>query len=324
MHVIEARNVEDALYQGLEYLGQHGRRRESRNGPVLVAEGPVTTVYEYPRERVLFWPARNANPFFHLYESLWMLGGCRDVGRVAYYVRRMNQFSDDGMTLHGAYGHRWLHHFGVDQLTQIASALRINADDRRQVLAMWDPRVDLGRQGRDLPCNLTVTFQRNWTGELDMSVFCRSNDIIWGAYGANAVHFSVLQEYMAARIGCEVGRYWQVSVNYHAYVDIFEKLVSAMREPYAHHAYEQDHVSIFPLVSAEPLVWDHDLRHFLQDESAPREDFHDPFFRDVAVPMRDAHSNHRRRNPSAALRSAGNVAADDWRRAAVEWLERRA
>lgn len=59
-----------------------------------------------------------------------------------------------------------------------------------------------------------------------MTVFCRSNDIIWGCYGANAVHFSMLQEYLATYIGCPVGIYQQVSVNWHAYVEVFKKVQS--------------------------------------------------------------------------------------------------
>jgi thymidylate synthase len=54
---------------------------------------------------------------------------------------------------------------------------------------------------------------------LDLTVLCRSNDVVWGAYGANAVHFSVLQEYLAGRIGVDVGVMYQFSNNYHGYVD---------------------------------------------------------------------------------------------------------
>jgi thymidylate synthase len=76
--------------------------------------------------------------------------------------------------------------------------------------------------GKDVPCN-TNAFFRVTNGKLDMMVNCRSNDIFWGAYGANAVHFSFLQEYVASSIGVEVGRYWQNSFNFHAYVDRFPK-----------------------------------------------------------------------------------------------------
>jgi len=231
MKVIEARNVHEALPLGLRLLKEHGIRRESRNGPVLQAPWPVCTVYERPWERVLFWPERDANPFFHLYESLWMLAGRNDVVPLLRYAKQMAAYSDDGSLLWGAYGFRWRRHFDIDQLELIAEALKRNPEDRRQVLQMWDVEADLGRQGKDLPCNLEATFQINTEGKLELTVFNRSNDIIWGAYGANAVHFSFLLEYMANWIGVPMGVYRQVSVNYHAYVEVFERTLPLLREP---------------------------------------------------------------------------------------------
>jgi hypothetical protein len=227
MYVLTARNVNDAFYKGLFYLQQFGEPRDSRNGPVLQAPVPVATVYEQPRERVLFDPHRDANPFLHLYESLWMLSGRNDVAPLLRYTKQFAEYSDDGTTFHGAYGHRWRVAFGMDQLHVIARRLFNDFDDRRCVLQVWDANLDLDLTSRDLPCNDTVTFQINH-GCLDMVVFCRSNDIVWGAYGANAVHFSMLQEFIAASIGVPVGTYTQISVNYHAYVSVvtplFERL----------------------------------------------------------------------------------------------------
>ncbi|MFH1604429.1 MAG: thymidylate synthase [Pseudomonadota bacterium] len=224
MEVLDVRNVHEALPRAIDLLQQIGVRRESRNGPVLVAPVPVTTVYRRPTERVLFWPERDANPFFHLYESLWMLAGRNDLAPLLRYVTTFGQFSDDGRTLSGAYGYRWRKNWDDDQLAVIARRLRENPDDRRCVLQMWDCSYDLDADLKDIPCNLVITFQRDAAGALDMTVFCRSNDIILGAYGANAVHFSMLQEYLALWIGCAVGRYWQVSVNWHAYLDTLDKL----------------------------------------------------------------------------------------------------
>jgi hypothetical protein len=89
---------------------------------------------------------------------------------------------------------------------------------------MWHSAFDLDSPSKDVPCNLVITFQRDFNGHLDMTVFCRSNDIIWGAYGANAVHLSMLQEYMAIWIGCPIGTYRQISVNWHAYLEPFQKI----------------------------------------------------------------------------------------------------
>ncbi|MCB1127948.1 MAG: hypothetical protein KDM81_15745, partial [Verrucomicrobiae bacterium] len=222
MKVIKTRNVQQALPEALYQLSFEGVRRDSRNGPVFMFPEPVTTVYLRPAERVLFWAERDANPFFHLMESLWMLGGRNDVEYVARFVERMRSYSDDGVTFHGAYGFRWRQHFFEDQLPKIIAALKANRDDRRQVLSMWDTDADLGRQGKDLPCNLQAIFQIACDGRLDMTVTNRSNDLIWGAYGANAVHFSYLHEYVARSVGVEQGIYRQVSANFHAYEDVLK------------------------------------------------------------------------------------------------------
>ena len=67
-----------------------------------------------------------------------------------------------------------------------------------------------------------------------MTVTNRSNDMIWGAYGANAVHMSVLLEYMAGMLGYGVGAYYQFSNNLHAYTSVLDKLegMQAEYEPY--------------------------------------------------------------------------------------------
>lgn len=139
----------------------------SRNGPVLIVPEPVLVTYAHPRERVLFNTARDANPFFHLFESLWMLAGRNDVAPLKYYVHDIDQFSDDGETFHGAYGHRWRHSerrqwntggdclaTPLDQLDEIVQELREEPGSRRVVLQMWDVDQDLGVsvKTKDKPC----------------------------------------------------------------------------------------------------------------------------------------------------------------------------
>jgi Thymidylate synthase len=224
MTLINARNPHEALPRAIGLLQQEGVRRESRNGPVLVMSYPVATVYTHPLERVVLWPQRDANPFFHLYEAIWMLAGRNDVEGVARYAKNMRSYSDDGTTLHGAYGYRWRNWFHRDQIEKICETLRQNPDDRRCVLQMWDANQDLSRDGLDVPCNLVATAQRDDQGKLNLTVFQRSGDILWGVYGANCVHFSYLQEHMANQIGCSVGTYTHICVNFHAYLKTLEQV----------------------------------------------------------------------------------------------------
>ena len=334
MKIIKVRNVHEALPRGVDLLTFEGIRRDSRNGPVYQYPTPVTTVYSEPLERVLFWPSRKANPFFHLYESLWMLAGRDDVEPLAEYVSRMKTFSDNGVTFNGAYGYRWREHFGRDQLKEIAEALKADPYDRRQILQIWDNERDLGTKSLDIPCNVVVSFQIGITGALNMVVFNRSNDMIWGAYGANAVHFSYLLEYMAARIGVKVGTYTQISTNFHAYEKVLQGISElahqatpwlASRNPYNE---DPERIKPFPLMSPDsrenPDLWDDQLYTFLSDPNAIG--LRDPFFRRVAGPMHKAHLAYRDKENRDRFFHAkeiiqNDMAQCDWKVAATMWLD---
>jgi len=332
MRVIDVRNVNHALPEGLRMLDLEGVQRDSRNGPVKVVPGPVTTVYRKPTERVMFYPDRDCNPFFHLFESLWMLAGRNDVAYVKQFVKRMETFSDDGVTFNGAYGFRWREFFGQDQLEKVAQALRDNPEDRRQVVQIWDAS-DLGKVSKDLPCNTQVYFGRGHEGELNMTVCNRSNDVIWGAYGANAVHFSYLLEYMAAWIGCPVGAYWQISNNFHGYLNTYEPLkhladlaADPYRQPPLNEPYAVGMVTPFPLVNTGIATWEKDLMMFLE-EGENAIGYSDPFFRRVAVPMLRAYRAYKdnvgEQRYALALGELSQVKATDWQLAGQEWIERR-
>lgn len=334
MKVIKARNAQQALPEALYQIQREGVRRDSRNGPVLKFPTPTTIQYTNPTERVVFWADRDANPFFHLMESLWMLAGRNDVAFVSGYVARMATFSDDGQTFHGAYGYRWRQHFGFDQLNAVVKALKANPDDRRCVVQMWSAQDDLGREGKDFPCNIETVFSIN-EGRLDMTVYNRSNDLVWGALGANCVHFSVLQEYMAGRIGVPVGQYWQVSNNMHLYLEthgqLMENLAAQAADPFVFKSvsdpYEKG-VETHPLMSTDPDSWESELFDFMEDPlSEHGEPFLDPFFREVAVPMARAHRAYKTNKGQArfdlALAELANMAECDWKLAAEEWLARR-
>jgi thymidylate synthase len=323
MYVIEAHNVNDALEHGISLLKMDGREEPSRNGPVIVMPGPVTTVYERPWERVLFSAARDANPVFHLFESIWMLAGSNEVGKVANYARRMAEFSDDGEHLHGAYGFRWRAWFGIDQLQLLIEHLIEEPNSRRAVLTMWSPLGDLvasegagGLSSKDIPCN-TQAYFRIRKGALTMTVMARSNDLVWGSTGANAVHFSMLQEFMARAIGVEIGPMYQLSNDLHIYKSLpqFAALWNAGpgSNPYA---VQQTYPIMIPGERAADFLWDCEAL-----VKGGVSHFKTAFFTTIAYPMMRAH---------AAWRAGGDWRAEldnmprcDWQTAGREWLERR-
>lgn len=326
MFVISARNVNDAYPKGLRLLLSDAVLEPSRAGDVWVCPRPVTTVYTHPRERVLFDEKRDANPFFHLFEALWMLGGRQDAIWLDRFVSDFSKrFAEGDGTQHGAYGHRWRYHFDLeggghpalpDQIELVVGLLSNNPGDRRAVITMWDPVADLGANKKDVPCNLVITPRVR--GEvLDITVFCRSNDAIWGVYGANAVHFSVLQEYLAARLGLSVGRYYQVSNNFHAYTTALERVGKPdpddLSDPYTELV---DYTSIV----TEPLSFMGDLYCFLSDKK--HYDYGNVFFPLVAEPLMQA-AMVWRKDIDGALEIVSRMSPCDWSHAAYRWLARR-
>lgn len=337
MHVIQADNVNSALSKGLRHLLDHGVEEPSRNGPVLVAPTPVTTVYDRPWERVLFSPCRDANPFFHLMESLWMLAGRYDLALPKYFNSSFGKYSDNGVTVRGAYGHRWRKWFGYDQLEVIAKELKANPASRRCVLAMWDagatgywydqpgtevpedPSGDLLADTVDKPCNTHIYFRVN-NGKLDMTVCCRSNDVLWGAYGANAVHMSILQEFMAAWIGVMVGKYYQVSNNFHLYTEVLDREAAKVlvEESVLSNVYLAG-IHLVPLVNEPIALFQGELLKFLHD---PQTHVESRFLREVAQPMYLSYMA-RKMKRGDGLAEMSRVQAFDWSVAGKQWIARR-
>jgi hypothetical protein len=318
MHTIHARNVNDAYVAGLKLLYHEGVERESRAGIVVEYPTCVATVYEKPWERVLLDPVRDANPFFHLMESLWMLRGQRDVKSLVHYNKRMDDYSDDGEVFHGAYGHRWRNHFSqnyrvLDQLKIIIRRLAKDPDDRRCVLQMWDASYDLNINKVDIPCNTHVYFKIR--DKLHMTVCCRSNDIIWGAYGANAVHFSMLHQYVADCLDVEMGPYTQISDSFHAYQDVFGVKVIGFMMPdgwkaldtYDNYNFTRTRFKIPRLLDAsEPTFY----------ESA--------FYKELIEPMAKAWEHWKNGEWQSACDTVSNqMLIEDWRYVCLQWLERR-
>jgi len=320
--IITARNVNSALHDGLWYLKVAGAPETTRVGKVIVAPGPVIVEYQKPCERVLFSAARDANPYFHLFEALFFLAGRNDLAFLLQFNSRFHEFSDDGITLHGSYGYRWRHWKGEriqDQLMVLINHLKNNPESRRAVLTIWNPELDLDAEVRDAPCNTQCFFDCRG-GVLNMTVCNRSNDLLWGLAGANAVHFSFLIEYLAAHIGIPVGVYRQFSNNFHAYTDMpgypsIDPAVIGEDDKYA-----SGEVTPFLLIQ-DPIQFDLELSRFMSDPLGDTA-YEELFFEKVAYPMYASWSDRKGKHNNGRL-AAEAIGASDWRLACRSWIDRR-
>lgn len=340
MYSIIARNVNDAWVEAKSLLNAEGVKRPSRNGPMIEVPEPVCTHYTAPMERVLFDETRNANPFFHLMEGLWMLVGRRDVGWITQYNKNMRNYSDDGVVFHAAYGHRWRYHFDRDQISAVIQILEKDPASRRAIINMWDPRIDLyvpngGPVPKDLPCNMTCVFSVR-DEQLNMAVYNRSNDIVMGCYGANVVHMSMLQEYVALYLKVPVGWYEQVSYSWHAYVENWSKFTAGQTvdactylDPRECPWYDtRTQVRALPMNACNTPgeAFDHDLSTFFKPTlGTSLRVFDSPFMSQIAEPMRLAWYYHKQKDDDTAFRVLTYMPINnDWRCAAEAWLNRTA
>lgn len=338
MYTIDAANVEEAwaLFHNMMRDPAPGLLRETapRGLRTLEVSVPVATLYRQPEECVLLDPVRDCNPFFHLYEALWILAGHGDVERVAFYSGNIKQFSDDGATFHGAYGVRLRSYFGVDQLDALVELLRGDPASRRGVLQLWSAQ-DLNGRKKDHPCN-THVYAKIRDGRLNLTVCNRSNDAVWGCFGANAVQFSFLQQALAARLGVRVGQYHQVSDSLHVYLDgepgaVWARCAAAPAPPLlsGFHYSDRDLIRL-------PLVQNADrfgeevalITSQASGRVIPGWQLEELFLRDIAMPMCIAHQLYRDGDLLAALNELRTVqfrlGNEAWIVAGLAWLQRRA
>lgn len=318
---ITADNVNYAYHEALWRMKIIGVESDSRNGKVRRAPGPVVTTYRHPKQRMLYDAQRDANPFFHIFEAIWMLAGRNDVGFPARFAKQIEQYSDDGGTLHGAYGYRWRNHWDEDQLVWAIEHLASNPQSRRAVINMWDPNADMSMAesgGKDVPCNTTVYFS-NREGKLDMTVCCRSNDIIWGCYGANAVHMSMLQQFVAEALGWPVGHYVQFSNDWHIYEQHF---------PLMNNIGDLDDQRLSLYVDSIPLIgegedWRQALFHLTNWTHAAALYDKGHYVSTVLRPMYDAWVVHKAGDTQHAVELVNGIHCFSVRAACRHWLNRR-
>lgn len=319
MATVICRNPNDAFPLTMKMLKTDGVEVSSRAGDgksSTTVEFPeaVQVIFTHPCERVLFHSKRQINPFLHFFEPLWIIAGRDDVGFLAGIVKRMASFSDDGEHFYGAYGHRL--RYPIDQISEAITRLRKNPHDRQCVLQIRS-QLDMRYAGRDMPCNTSAALKIR-DGALNMHVFNRSNDAIWGgpAGGTNHPQFTTLQEYLARKIGVDVGRYTITTDSMHAYTN---EQWSLLKDA----SVETDYylpiggVRPYPLMErGEEIDFEHDIIHFFNRyDSGKNQEVHfrTRYFNDVVTPMYQCLGYYKRNALDAAMAMSESIQAMDWR-----------
>ena len=250
-----------------KYLMESGSSVPSRNGgtkEILNFKTELTNPYL----RCVGGFGRDMNIFFLLAEAFWIFSGRKDVAFLKIFNERMGDYSDDGKSFHAPYGFR-LRHYGInsfdtlteenkhsgqglDQIEKAVKMLSNNPDDRRVVLSIWNPDLDLATTSLDLPCNDLLMFKiRN--GQLHTTISNRSNDLHWGL-PTNIFQFGTVSELLALTLGVELGTQVHNSQSLHYYLE--NQIAWKLYENYQMLANDKDKIEgdLYNVCGSKPFI----------------------------------------------------------------------
>lgn len=176
----------------------------------------VQIVLTNPRSRLVYLPERKFSIVYATIESLLFALKEDKLKYFTAFNSKMGLFSDDGMTMHGAYGYRI-----AKGLQTIVDKLRKDKDTRQAVLTIYNYECDLlNYSGRDVPCTIALQFMLR-DNQLQLIVTMRSNDAILGM-PYDIYNFTNIQEVIANSLGVNVGTYVHQVGSLHVYQENFE------------------------------------------------------------------------------------------------------
>lgn len=255
MITAEYKGINSFLVGAANLLVEKGIKRTTRGFNCIELPEPFFFKINQPTSRWVTIPDRKWKIILPYAESLWIAKGRNDLDFIRKYLKRMEDFSDDGLYLHGAYGPRIRYFNGnsndyqipkltlldnhisnkeVDQFKYIEDCFRKDINTRQAIINIGDPAKDCFIQTKDLPCTRLLHFHKQANcNKLDLTVFMRSNDLIWGASAVNIFNYTFMLEYVSQIVGLEIGNYYHFATNFHYYerhTDLVRKMANSLVE----------------------------------------------------------------------------------------------
>lgn len=253
MYTAEYKGINSFLVGASTLLLNEGVKRKARNKVCVELPEPFLFKITNPTARLVTIEERKWNPILPFAESLWLATGRNDLDFIGYYLKNMIDFSDDGEFLSGGYGPRLRkfnginddykvrNHFNVDisclsksQVDQFSFVCKTFEQDiytRQAIINIGDPPKDcINKDGqikatKDFPCTRILNFQKQSdSNKLNLTVYMRSNDIVWGASAVNIFNFTFMLEYFAQILNMEIGDYYHIANNFHYYEEFEDKI----------------------------------------------------------------------------------------------------
>jgi thymidylate synthase len=223
-HVIDADSayrkvLADVLATDQEIIGGQTKSVGSKRRSKEMLHYSV--VIHNPRERLIWNPKRKINLPAAVARFVWMMAGNDRLQDIAFYEKKVANFSDDGIVVSGSnYGHRMIYPApGCDQIQGVINRLKDDPATRRAAISVYRAE-DATRISADIPCTFGLAFHNR--GEfLHPSVVMRSNNaFILLPY--NIFEFSLLGEAVAAEVGLKLGAMSYHAMSMHVYSNDYD------------------------------------------------------------------------------------------------------
>lgn len=140
-------------------------------------------------------------------ELAWQLQGTKDPDFIMKHAPKVwGKFIEDGV-IENAYGHRWMQHFGRDQISDAISLLATDPSSRQAHISTWDSARDGSNKPdychKNVPCitDLTINIINN---KLNIAVNMRSSDVYVGL-PYDLLAYALLLDAFATSLNCDRG-----------------------------------------------------------------------------------------------------------------------
>lgn len=156
------------------------------------------------KDPILSIPERKLNYAFMAAEAGWILSGSDRLEVLTAFCENMAKYSDDGLTLYGAYGPR------VNaQFDYVVGTLLKDRHSRQAVMTLWRPNPN---PSKDIPCTISLQFMLR-DGKLRLIAYMRSSDV-WLGVPYDIFTFSMI----AYAVVAELNRW--MNLQYESLIDV--------------------------------------------------------------------------------------------------------
>tara|TARA_B100000902_G_scaffold102144_1_gene104575 strand:- start:27965 stop:28819 length:855 start_codon:yes stop_codon:yes gene_type:complete len=183
---------------------------------------------EDPTDLLIAYPDRKFNPDYAITEWLWYLSQHKSTENIGKMAKIWDMIKDENGECESNYGEYLI---PSGQWSWVINELINDPDSRRATIAINQP-YHKGKNVNDIPCTQYIQFFiRN--GRLDMGVYMRSNDVIYGfcndIFTFSLFHQLMCNDLKSLGLDVELGEYHHHAGSMHIYerhYDMANKIIS--------------------------------------------------------------------------------------------------